>query len=75
MQVEAPGNGTTARAHRRSIAAWAVTAASIALMSMSFVIKVAFGSVFGAESAPGAGTTVTGRVPAHERPAGEEGSS
>ncbi|MEX1263123.1 MAG: histidine kinase [Actinomycetota bacterium] len=49
MQVEASGDGTTTTARRRSIAAWTVAAASIALMSMSFVIKVAFDAVFSAD--------------------------
>ncbi len=48
MQVEA-GTGTTSTARRRGVAAWAVAAVSIGLMSMSFVIKVAFDAIFNAD--------------------------
>lgn len=49
MHVEVSGDGGRIRARRRSVAAWAVAIASIALMPASFVIKVAFDAVFGAE--------------------------
>ncbi len=49
MHAESPGDGTMTSARRRSLAAWAIAAASVALMSTSLAIKVAFGSVFGAE--------------------------
>ncbi len=49
MQVEAPGDGGRITARRRSVAAWTIAAVSIALMAASFAIKLAFGTVFGAE--------------------------
>ena len=49
MQVKAPGDGGRITARRRSVAAWTIAAVSIALMPTSFAIKLAFGTVFGAQ--------------------------
>ena len=49
MEVEGRDDGGMIGTRRRSVAAWAVATASIALMPASFAIKVAFGTVYGAE--------------------------
>jgi signal transduction histidine kinase len=49
MQEAGAGRGTGTGPRRRSIVAWTIAVVSIALIGSSFAIKLAYGTVFGAE--------------------------